>query len=112
MDITFDGKKIQKLCSVEKEGIKKLGPQCARKLRTRMADLSAAPSLEDLRGVPGTGRLHELTGDRKGQFAMDLLHPHRLIFVPTDDPPPTKEDGGLDWVQITAVTIVEIVDYH
>ena len=28
------------------------------------------------------------------------------------DPPPPKKDGGLDWTQITAVTIVEIVDYH
>lgn len=77
-----------------------------------MTDLLAATCLEDLRNVPGTGRLHELTGDRKGQFAMDLLHPYRLIFEPTENPPPLKDDGGLDWLQITAVTIVEIADYH
>ena len=112
MDVTFGDRKIRKLCSVEKEGIQKLGPVCAKKLRARMADLSAAPSLEDLRGVPGAGRLHELAGDRKWQFALDLLHPYRLVFEPTERPPPLKQDGGLDWLRITTVTIIEIVDYH
>lgn len=75
-----------------------------------MADLSAAPTLEDLRTLPG--RLHELTGDRKGQLALDLQQPYRLVIEPTEEPAPVKDDGGLDWRRITAVTIVEIVDYH
>jgi toxin HigB-1 len=112
LEISFRDRRIQKLCSIEKESTKRLGQRCARKLRARMMDLSAAQSLEDLRNVPGTGRLHELRGDRKGQFAMDLVHPLRLVLIPTEDPPPKKNDGGLDWNQITAVTIIEIGDYH
>ena len=112
MDVLFRTNKLKKICSQEKEGIRTLGPESARKLRTRMADLEAAPTLEHLRNVPGTGRLHELTGDRKGQLSLDVKHPYRLLFVPTDIPPPTKPDGGLDWSNITSITIIDIEDTH
>jgi len=112
VDIYFRSNKLRKVCSQQKVGIKTLGPESARKLRTRMADLEAAPTLEHLRNVPGAGRLHELTGDRKGLLSLDLKHPYRLLFIPADDPPPTKPDGGLDWSQITSVTIIDIEDTH
>jgi hypothetical protein len=41
-----------------------------------------------------------------------LDHPYRLIFIPADDPIPTKDDGGLDWSKVTAVEILEIADTH
>ncbi len=75
-----------------------------------MADLKPAVCLEDLRNLPG--RLHELGNNRNDQFAMDLKHPYRLIMIPSEDPVPRKEDGGIDWSLVTAVTIIEIVDYH
>jgi toxin HigB-1 len=112
VEITFADNRIRKLCSGQNTGIRKLGSQCARKLRARLADLQAAANLEDLRGVPGAGRLHELSGDRRGFLAIDLSHPYRLLLRPTEDPPPFKKDGGLDWSQVTAVTITSIVDYH
>lgn len=40
-----------------------------------------------------------LKGDRKGQYAMDLIHPYRLVF----------EKIGND---IQVANIMEIVDYH
>jgi proteic killer suppression protein len=55
-------------------------------------------------------RCHELKGDRRGQLAVDLTHPHRLLFTPVDAK--EREDGGLDWTSVTAVVIEEIVDYH
>ena len=76
-----------------------------------MAELGAATTLEDMRLLPGA-RCHELTGDRKGQLAVDLVHPLRLVFEPDHDPQPEKADGGLDWIAVTKVVIVEIVDYH
>ena len=50
--------------------------------------------------------------DRQGQLAVDLVHPKRLVFEPDHDPLPTNAAGGLDWSQVTAIVIVEIVDYH
>ena len=73
-------------------------------------DLRAAPSLDSLRGLPGG--LHELKGNRAGQLALDLKGGDRLIIEPAHEPPPTKPDGGLDWKQVTAVRVVEVVDYH
>lgn len=37
---------------------------------------------------------------------------YRLIFEPANDPIPLKEDGGLDWKNITAVNIIGIEDTH
>lgn len=82
----------------------------AKRLRIRLDNLQAATCIEDLRHAPG--RLHELSGNRAGQFALDLEHPRRLVFVPQHNSFPLTSDGGLDWRQITAVEIIEITDYH
>ena len=61
------------------------------------------------------GRCHELTeGRRRGQFhlSVDLDHPYRLIFVPDHDPIPKREDGGLEWSQVTAIKILGVEDTH
>ena len=43
---------------------------------------------------------------------MDLDHPYRLIFKPDHQPLPRKDDGGLDWDQVTKVLVTEVVDTH
>ncbi|MCY2989706.1 MAG: killer suppression protein [Planctomycetota bacterium] len=111
MEVRFASRKIQKLCNSDKEMRAKLGPRGAERLQQRLLELQAATPLEDLRHLPGP-RCHELAQDRKGQLAVELVHPQRLIFEPASDPVPTKADGGLDWPRVTAVVIVEIVDYH
>ncbi|HXI12420.1 MAG TPA: hypothetical protein VNM92_07220 [Thermoanaerobaculia bacterium] len=73
-----------------------------------MDDLRAAISLEDMRHLPG--RCHELTGERAGEFALDLEHPKRLVLMPVGGT--ERSAGGLDWSSVTAVEITEIVDYH
>ena len=60
--------------------------------------LRAAPQLEMLLRHK-IGRCHSLEGNRKGQYAMDLVHPYRLIFIPEDD-------------TTVSVLIEEIADYH
>lgn len=70
----------------------------------------AAPTLADLRGAPG--RLHPLTGDRAGQYALDLRGATRLTFEPGNEPVPELPGGGIDESRVTAVVINEVVDYH
>ena len=53
-----------------------------------------------------------MTGDRKGQLAVDLVQPYRLVFSPDHDPIPIREDGGLDWKLVTKIVVEEIVNYH
>ena len=72
--------------------------------------MRAAQVLDDLRALPG--RYHELGQNRKGQLAVNLDQPYRLVFEPADEPVPRTPDGGLDWSAVTAVRILEVVDYH
>jgi len=111
MKIQFSTTKMQKACCSEREMAKEWGAAVAKKLKLRLAQLEAAATLADVAQMPGA-RCHELAQDRKGQLAVDLAHPHRLIFVPDHDPVPRKPDGGLDWSQVTCILILEIVDYH
>ena len=76
----------------------------------RLNDLYGACSLEEVKNLPG--RYHELTGNRKGQWACDLDHPYRLIFQPIEEPIPTDENGKYIWLEIKEIEIIEIIDYH
>jgi plasmid maintenance system killer protein len=111
MEISFNSRKLEKLCNSQKVMRAQLGDRCAKVLQQRLAEINAADTLEDLEKVPGA-RCHELKGNRKGQLAVDLVHPKRLVFVPDHDPVPNRPDGGLDWAQVTRVLVTEVVDYH
>jgi proteic killer suppression protein len=88
MEISVKTHKGKKLCEQTKQAEKELGQKGAKKLRTRMAELKAASSVTEL----CAGRPHPLSGDRKGQFALDLVHPQRVVFEPAHDPIPRKND--------------------
>ena len=83
----------------------------AEKLKSRLAVLSNARALADVPSTPPE-RCHPLRGEREGQYAVDLVQPRRLVFAPNHDPVPRKDDGGIDLDKITAITIVDVVDYH
>ena len=94
----------------ESLAIRKLGSVRARLYKARVDDIDAAITLEDVRHLPGN--YHELTADRKGQWACDLDQPYRLIFQPHEDPIPTDVNGKYIWIEITGVEIIEITNYH
>lgn len=111
MQLSFKNKKLEKLLSSEKELIKKFGTDNGRRIMRKLTQLAGAENLQQLSSLPAT-RLHELTGNRKGQLSIDLKHPDRLIIKPDNVPPALKDDGGIDWQQTTAVKIIEIADTH
>ncbi len=110
MEIFFARKKLHKECNDSRLLIKRYGERTAPLIRRRLDELRAAETLDVLRTLRQV-RCHELTGDRKGQIAVDLDHPRRLVFRPCE-PVQRKPDGGLDWKRTTAVEIVDVVDYH
>lgn len=110
MDISFSDRTLKKVVNDDRKLIKKYGQKRANLIRRRLDSLHAAETLEDVRHVPG--KFHELTGDRKGQWACDLDQPYRLIFVPHEDPVATDEDGKFIWTEIKGVDVTEITDYH
>lgn len=74
---------------------KRLPQQIQRKARTRLVQLYAAVSVEDLR-LPPSNHLEQLSGDRHGQYSIRINDQYRICFKWCDG----------------SVVDVEIVDYH
>lgn len=87
------------------------GPRMSKTIMKRIAVLKGASKLS-LVPITKPPRCHQLTEDRDEQFAVDLEHPKRLVFCPNHDPIPRNEDGGIDKDQVTAIEILEVIDYH
>ncbi len=79
MIISYKNNKIKKICEDAQQAEKNLGSDGACKLKTRLVELQAFPLKILLRDR--VGGCHRLTGDRKGQIAMSLKEPFRLIFT-------------------------------
>ena len=90
---------------------KEYDPQMLKAIKSRLAVLRSAPNLA---AVPTNKpeRRHALKGKRAGQQAVDLVQQYRLVFAPADEPLPKHSDGGVDAEQVTAIEIIEVVDYH
>ncbi|MBI2192390.1 MAG: killer suppression protein [Planctomycetes bacterium] len=111
MNILFGNDKMAKTFNSEKALCREYGAENGKVIMKRMAFLRAAPTLAEVPHVPPTRR-HELTGNRKGQFAVDLKHPFRLVFGPAEADLPLKPDGGIDLTRITTIRILSLEDYH
>lgn len=98
MEIGYQNRSIEKVCTNASVAEKKYGSEMAEKIQMRIDQISAAPGIEYLIQYH-IGRCHPLQQNRKNQFAMDLVHPMRLVF----------EKRGTD-IQIAC--IMEIVNYH
>ena len=110
MEISYKSRKLEKQLTDPKEIAKSFG-QLARKVNQRLKDLAGADNLSIMLTIPAA-RCHELTGDRKGQLAVNVSVNYRMIFEPVHEPIPTKDDGGLNWEEVTKIQINEIEDYH
>ena len=111
MDIAFRTRKLAKTFNSGGELQKAYGARMAKAIMIRLAVLKAARNLALVPTTP-PDRRHQLQGNRDEQFAVDLVHPHRLIFEANHDPLPRTDDGGIDVEQVTAITIIEVIDYH
>ncbi len=111
MDIVFARRKLEKTFNSATALKRAFGDRMARTIAMRMAVLRNARTLSMV-PVTKPERRHQLEGGRAGRYAVDLVHPHRLVFKPNHDPMPRKEDGGIDTDQVTAITVIEMIDYH
>lgn len=98
MEIRYKNKKIEKICTEVKTAEKAYGREMAEKIHQRIDEMTASETVE-MMILFHIGRCHALSQNRKGQFAVDLVHPYRLIFKMDDN-------------EIQIAKILEIVDYH
>ena len=111
MDIAFRKSKLGKTFNSAANLNRAYGKEMARVIMNRMAVLEAAANLALAPETPPERR-HQLKGKRADQYAVDLAHPKRLVFVPDHDPVPHRDDGGVDLDLVKAIMILEVVDYH
>ena len=111
MDIAFRTRKLAKVFNEANALQKTYGARMARVIMMRMAVLRAAHNLGLVPTTPPERR-HQLSGYRNEQFAVDLVHPYRLVFEPNHEPVPRGDDGGIDTERVIAITILDVVDYH
>jgi plasmid maintenance system killer protein len=110
MEISYNNNKLEKQLTDPKELNKTFG-KMAKKVNQRMKDLSGVETLSDMKKIPAA-RCHELKGDKQGKLAVDVSGNYRLIFEPDHNPKPEKDDGGLDWQQVTKIRMIVVEDYH
>ena len=96
--VTYKNKSLEKICTDFSEAVRKYGTKIAEKIHLRINEISAATSIEMMIQFH-IGRCHRLTGNRNGQYSVDLAQPYRLIF--------TVKNG-----EVQIAKIIEIVDYH
>ena len=98
LDIVYKNRKLERICSNAAIAEKEYGSEMAGKITQRIGEIQSADTVEMLVRYH-IGRCHALKQNRRGQYAMDLIHPYRLVF---------EKHGNENQV----VKILEIVDYH
>ena len=79
MDITYKSNKIEKICTDAKISDRTYGNEMSEKIQMRIGEIEAADTVEEMIKYR-IGRCHPLINNRKGQYAVDLVHPYRLVF--------------------------------
>lgn len=98
MDVKYRNKGIEKVCTNASVAEKKYGSNMAEKIHQRIDQIKAAENVEQMIQFK-IGRCHPLHQNREGQYAVDLVHPQRLVF---------EKEGN----EIQIANIIEIIDYH
>ena len=98
MKIEYKNRSIEKVCTDAAVAEKKYGFEMAVRIQQRIDQIRAVETVEEMIRFK-IGRCHPLQGNRKNQFAVDLVHPQRLVFEKKGD-------------EIQIANIIEIVDYH
>jgi proteic killer suppression protein len=98
VEVIYKTKRLEKVCTNLEIATKEHGRNMAEKIQERIAQIKAADSVEKMIQFK-IGRCHSLQGNRKDQFAVNLVQPQRLIFEKIDN-------------EIQIAKIIEITDYH
>lgn len=107
MELHFKNSKLKKQCEDPQKAQKIYGARIGNILTQRVGELSAATNLLDIKYIPAA-RLHKLKGKRSNEYAVDLVHPFRLVFTPI-----ISENVDIDQLErINIVRIEEVTDYH
>lgn len=111
MNVDFKTNKLRKQLTNPTETKKAFGVN-AKRITQRMDDINAAVNLQVLCSIP-QANCHPLSGNKDGEWAVDISGNHRVLFIITSNPVPLKDDGGIDRILVTDIQIISAQeDYH
>lgn len=99
MDIEFEDKKLEKMCS---NPDKYFGDR-SRKIKFRLTQIKAAGNLKILLTLPQVD-YHPLKGHYEGVDSIDAGYPYRFTVQPVGN----RDDPG----SVEQIKILEWIDYH
>ena len=112
MEVSFATTRLSRAFNSQSGLTQTYGARRAEAIINRVEALRRFPTLSQVPTTPPLRR-HQLTGNRAGQYAVDVDAQFRILFVPDHTPMPRRPDGGIDTDRITAITIIaEVTDYH
>jgi proteic killer suppression protein len=80
LEISFRTKQLERCFSDHKAAVRAFGTDVAKRYIQRIQIIKAARSLDELSRLPVL-RFHALTGDRSGEYAINLTGFYRLIVT-------------------------------
>lgn len=110
MELAFTDKVFRDWCVNRSLARQALGLPLADRLNRRLADLAAAAVVSEIFGLPGRPR--ELSGERQGHIAVDLLDGQQLVFQSGHVKAPLHPSGNVDWSRVRRVKILGLENGH
>lgn len=108
MLISFDNRKIRKICEDEIEARSEFGIQVSTKLQNRLADLAAAISVTDII----IGNPCELKNTPYPNYKVDLYNNYILIFAANNVIVSQNGNGSINWSEVNRIKILEIKEHY
>jgi len=105
--VEFRTSNLKRQCEDPSLAQKEFGANIGNRLAQRIGELLAESSLKYIMAIP-SARLRKLEFSREDLYAVELVHPHSLVFRPI------LENGNdkRKLERITVIRIEEVGDYH
>jgi hypothetical protein len=104
VELVFATVELRNICENRKRATAAMGPEAARELSQRLADLAAFATVAELADVFPTDIIDRSPTER----ALRLQAGHDLIFRAGHVQVPTNEDGETDWVRVSRIRITAL----
>ncbi len=104
MYIEYNDNKLKKICTNLKKAVQKYGPKVGNKLVLRLNQIQSFECLEDVPHFPPFRR-HQLDGEYKGYYAIDITERYRLIISPI-----VEEGENLNDVSLSQIKIIKVME--
>lgn len=115
MIIKYDNAQIKKMCNNYVLVKRKYGELVADKLIMALEYINASDTLLDIKNNP-IFKLHDLKGNRKGQYAIDLGRKlgFRLILIPLNEKEEQWDNRNINEIykSTTIVMLLEVTNHY